>query len=352
MLQRTDDLRIEALKELVSPSKVHEAHPANETAIETVTNARKTIRKIIKGEDKRLLVVVGPCSIHDPAAALEYSEKLKHITKHYAKELFLVMRVYFEKPRTNIGWKGLINDPHLDDSFDINCGLATARKVLLDLAKNAIPTATEYLDSISPQYISDLVCWGAIGARTTESQIHRELASGLSMPMGFKNGTDGNIQIAIDAVHAAANPHHFLGVTKDGSAAIVSTSGNDACHTILRGANTGPNYDEISINKTIIQLQDKKQNPHLMIDCSHGNSCKDHNKQKEVAIEVARQIESGNQFITGVMIESHLQEGKQALEKGKELTYGQSITDACISWEQTLPILDNLAKAIQARKNG
>jgi 3-deoxy-7-phosphoheptulonate synthase len=350
MLQRIDDLHIDQLKTLISPAQVHNTYPIIERDAQFIAASRQEVTQIIQGHDDRLLVIVGPCSIHDPVSAMAFGQQLKQAIAHYSEQLCLVMRVYFEKPRTTIGWKGLINDPHLDSSFDINEGLQIARRLLVDLTQEGIPTATEFLDTITPQYMSDLVSWGAIGARTTESQIHRELASGLSMPIGFKNGTDGNIQIAMDAIQAASNPHHFLGVTKNGLAAIVSTHGNTACHLILRGSSSGPNYDEVSVNDTIAQLQTKQQQTGLMIDCSHGNSRKDHRKQSEVAASVAQQVANGNAQITGVMLESHLVEGKQALKNKADLTYGQSITDACLSWQQTEPVLAQLAQAVMQRR--
>ena len=344
MLRRTDDCRISGLKPLITPEHVLSIHPATEKAISTTEQARLQLRDILLDHDPRLFVVLGPCSIHDVQAALEYGEKLKQAMPLYEKQLCFIMRVYFEKPRTTIGWKGLINDPHLDNSFNITEGLQIARQLLVDLAHEGLPTATEFLDTISPQYISDLVSWGAIGARTTESQIHRELASGLSMPIGFKNGTDGNIQIAMDAIGAASHPHHFLGVTKNGAAAIVSTKGNDMCHIILRGSNAGPNYTKDQIDHVA------RLTPNVMVDCSHGNSQKNYLKQIDVATNLAEQIASGNTHIKGVMLESHLKEGKQAFKNREELAYGQSITDACLSWEQTLPLLDQLADAVEKRK--
>jgi len=348
MLKTTDNLRISGLTPLITPQELTQQLPITEQASEAITNARNAAKAIIQGDDDRLMVIVGPCSIHDTKAALEYAEHIKKSIEQHKNELLIIMRVYFEKPRTTIGWKGLINDPHLDNSFDINQGLHIARKLLLELANDGIAPATEFLDTISPQYISDLVAWGAIGARTTESQIHRELASGLSMPIGFKNGTDGNVQIAIDAIGAAQNPHHFLGVTKDGSAAIITTKGNEACHVILRGANTGPNYDEATVTKTADALAGKHCHSRIMIDCSHGNSRKDHKQQPVVANAIAEQIANGSNNISGVMIESHLQEGKQALSNDME--YGKSITDACLSWQQTEPVLQTLAEAIKKRR--
>lgn len=343
MLPNHHDARISGLIPLITPAQLLAMHPATEQAIQTTALARTQIEAILLGRNSRLFVVLGPCSIHDPAAALDYGKKLKAIIPLYEQQLCLIMRVYFEKPRTTIGWKGLINDPHLDNSCAINEGLHIARQLLIDLAHEGIPTATEFLDTISPRYIHDLIAWGAIGARTTESQLHRALASGLSMPIGFKNGTNGNIQIAIDAIHAAAHPHHFLGTTPHGEAAIVSTRGNPMCHIILRGSQAGPNYSKEHIN-AVAQLT-----PSMMIDCSHGNCEKDYLKQIEVATTLCEYIASGNTYIKAVMLESHLQEGKQTLDKKDMLVYGQSITDACLSWEQTLPILDALAKAVDQR---
>jgi 3-deoxy-7-phosphoheptulonate synthase len=350
MSHGTDDVRIEALKPLITPEQVHQQHPANPAISDQIAQSRMTIEGIIHGKDKRLLVILGPCSIHDPKAALDYASKLAKVMPHFEKTLCLVMRVYFEKPRTSTGWKGLINDPHLNGSFDINQGLLIARKLLLDIAQQGVATASEFLDSISPQYTADLVCWGAIGARTTESQLHRELASGLSMPLGFKNGTDGNVQIAIDAIHAATQPHHFLGITKAGSAAIVSTAGNNAAHLILRGSKLGPNYTKEDVTSTIKALTQHAQHPNIMIDCSHGNSNQDHQQQPHVAANVAQQIAAGNENIVGVMLESHLKEGKQALHQNTTLNYGQSITDACLSWEDTLEVLNTLSDAVKLRQ--
>ena len=354
MFQVTDDLRIEGLRPLIPPAILMEELPVTDTASNTVVAGRRQADAIVKGEDDRLLVVVGPCSIHDVDAAIEYANRLKPVADAHAEDLHIVMRVYFEKPRTTIGWKGLINDPFLDNSFEINTGLRTARRLLCDLADMGLPAGTEFLDTISPQYIADLISWGAIGARTTESQIHRELASGLSMPVGFKNGTDGNVKIAIDAIGAACNPHHFLSVTKHGISAIVTTKGNDACHLILRGSGAGPNFDAGAIANATAALEKAGVNARLMVDCSHGNSKKDHNNQPKVAAALCEQIADGSQAITGVMIESHLVEGNQKHEGNENLTYGQSITDACISWETTVPVLENFATAVRARrtKNG
>lgn len=315
-----------------------------------VARARREAEAILKGEDDRLLVVVGPCSIHDRGAALEYAERLAKVAPSVSGELLVVMRVYFEKPRTTVGWKGMINDPRLDGTYDINLGLRWARELLLQVARLGVPTGTEFLDTIIPQYIADLVAWGAIGARTTESQIHRELASGLSMPVGFKNATSGSIGVAIDALRAARHPHHFLSVTKEGVSAIVMTKGNPACHVILRGSGQGPNYDAASIAAVVQSLTAAGLPPYVMVDCSHGNSSKDYRNQPLVAEDLARQIETGTRAIAGVMIESHLVEGSQAVTQGQASTYGQSITDSCIGWESTVRVLDRLAAAVKRRR--
>lgn len=348
-MKRTDDIRIANIDPLMAPRLLMKELPVDDAASELVASARRTCEEIIFGRDPRLLVVVGPCSIHDPAAALDYALRLKEQAERFSDTLFLVMRVYFEKPRTTIGWKGLINDPGMDDSFDINRGLRVARKLLLDLADLGVPTGTEFLDSISPQYIADLVSWGAIGARTTESQIHRQLASGLSMPVGFKNGTTGSVQIAIDAIKAAAYPHHFLSVTKDGVSAIVSTLGNDACHVILRGSSSGPNYDTASVMETAKALSAAGLLPYVMVDCSHGNSRKDHTRQPGVAEEIAQSIESGPTPITSLMIESNIMGGSQTLGDPSTLVYGQSVTDACIDWDTTVQVLERLDKAVKSK---
>ncbi|MEM7467227.1 MAG: 3-deoxy-7-phosphoheptulonate synthase [Pseudomonadota bacterium] len=350
MFQDTDDLRIEGLRPLIPPAILMEELPLTDAAAKTVVDGRAGADGIVKGSDDRLMVVVGPCSIHDVDAALEYANRLKPLANQYIDDLLIVMRVYFEKPRTTIGWKGLINDPMLDNSFEINTGLRTARRLLCELADLGLPTGTEFLDTISPQFIADLISWGAIGARTTESQIHRELASGLSMPVGFKNGTDGNVKIAIDAIGAACNSHHFLSVTKQGISAIVSTKGNDACHLILRGSGSGPNYDAEAVKSASESLDKADVNPRIMVDCSHGNSRKDHRNQPSVAAALCEQIAGGTKVITGVMIESHLVEGNQKHEGSDGLTYGQSITDACISWETTVPVLEDFANAVRARR--
>ena len=348
-IQRTDDLRIKEIKELLSPDQVRRELPLTEKAAETTYQARRAVHRILHGADDRLLVIVGPCSIHDPTAALEYARQLKGERGRHQAELLIVMRVYFEKPRTTVGWKGLINDPHLDGSFQINDGLKIGRKLLLELNNMGIPAGVEYLDVISPQYIADIVSWGAIGARTTESQVHRELASGLSCPVGFKNGTDGNLKIAVDAIRTSQQPHHFLSVTKAGHSAIVSTMGNEDCHIILRGGKQ-PNYDAASVDAACKELAAAGLAQHAMIDLSHSNSQKNYLRQVDVGKEVASQIAQGDDRIIGVMIESHLKAGRQDLLPGKELVYGQSITDACIGWEETVPLLESLAEAVRQRR--
>ena len=353
MLHATDDLRIEKIRPLIPPAILMENLPITERASATVAEGRQAIARALRGEDQRLIVVVGPCSIHDVKAAREYAARLKAEADRLRDDLIVVMRVYFEKPRTTVGWKGLINDPHLDGSFAINQGLHLARALLLDLAESGLPTGCEFLDTITPQYLADLVAWGAIGARTTESQIHRELASGLSVPVGFKNGTDGNIQIAIDAIAAASHPHHFLSVTKQGVSAIVATRGNPDCHLILRGAGSGPNYGADAIADATAKLRTAGVTARLMIDCSHGNSGKDPRRQPFVARDIAAQIAGGSTAIGGLMVESHLVEGRQGFGAGRELVYGQSITDACLGWDATVPVLDELAAAVrQGRRRG
>lgn len=349
MKYKTDDLRISGLKEVLAPEELHREYPITEQASDTVHRTRQSIHEILHGESDRLVVIVGPCSIHDTKAGREYASRLKSIMEELAGELCIIMRVYFEKPRTTVGWKGLINDPHLDDSFNINHGLRLARSFLLDVADMGVPAGTEYLDLISPQYISDLVSWGAIGARTTESQGHRELASGLSCPVGFKNGTDGGLKVAVDAIQAASRPHVFMSLTKAGHSAIFSTTGNEDCHIILRGGKT-PNYDAESVKKATDKLSKNGQNPRLMIDCSHANSQKDHNRQIDVCHDIAQQLAQGNENIMGVMLESHLVAGRQDVSAIEDLTYGQSVTDACISWEETEMLLRQLAEAVQARR--
>ncbi len=346
---QTDDLRIQAIKEVVAPEMVIAEHPLSEKAAETIATTRQAVHHILHGEDDRLLVVIGPCSIHDPEAALEYARRLKTLRDELADDLLIIMRVYFEKPRTTVGWKGLINDPHLNGSFEINQGLSLARKLLCDINDMGMPAGTEYLDLITPQYISDLISWGAIGARTTESQAHRELASGLSCPVGFKNGTNGNLKIAIDAIHAASQPHYFLSLTKKGHSAIFATTGNEDCHIILRGG-TKPNYDAASVEAAAQEMQKAGLEPRLMIDFSHANSNKQYQRQIAVGEDVAGQIAAGDTRIKGVMIESHLQEGRQDITEGEDLLFGQSITDACIGWDSTEPLLRDLAAAVRARR--
>ena len=351
MKQTTDDLRIADLRPLIPPAILMEEIEISETASITVSETRNSIAQITQGRDDRLVVVVGPCSIHDPQAAREYAERLRAAADRHRDDLLLIMRVYFEKPRTTVGWKGLINDPRLDGSFAINEGLRLARRLLLDLADLGLPAGSEFLDTIMPQFYADLVSWGAIGARTTESQVHRELASGLSMPVGFKNGTNGDVQTAIDAVEAARHDHQFLSVTKQGISAIVATAGNEACHLILRGSRSWGNYDKASVDAVAERLQAADLPHRLMVDCSHGNCGKDHARQPLVAQEVAGQIAEGSDNLFGVMLESHLVEGRQNLDAGRELTYGQSVTDACISWETTEKVLADLAEAVRLRRS-
>jgi 3-deoxy-7-phosphoheptulonate synthase len=350
MLYRTDDLRIENLRPLIPPAILMEELPLSEQGSVTVTRGRNEIASVLHGEDDRLVVVVGPCSIHDPKAALEYATRLQKVAEEYRRELCLVMRVYFEKPRTTVGWKGLINDPHLDFSFAINDGLRLARRFLLDVTELGLPAGTEFLDPITPQFIADVVSWGAIGARTTESQVHRELASGLSMPVGFKNGTDGTVQIAIDGIRSSAHPHHFLSVTKQSVAAIVETRGNADTHVILRGGSSGPNFEAGHVARVCQALRRANLPPRVMIDFSHANSAKDPSMQAEVCADVARQVASGEDAIFGVMMESFLAHGRQDVVEGEPLAYGQSITDACMSWESTQPLFEELAQAVRARR--
>jgi 3-deoxy-7-phosphoheptulonate synthase len=347
---RTRDLRVENIRPLLPPAILLEELPVSETAAHTVARGRDEVARILWGDDDRLIVVVGPCSIHDPKAGMDYARRLRALADETAADLRIVMRVYFEKPRTTVGWKGLINDPHLDNSFAINEGLRLGRRFLLDLAELGLPAGCEFLDPITPQFISDLVTWGAIGARTTESQVHRELASACSMPVGFKNGTDGGVQIAIDAIRAAAHPHRFLGVTEQGLAGIVATRGNPDCHVILRGGATGPNHDAMSVQKTLAALRDAGMPPRLMIDASHGNSEKDYKRQPAVTRDVAAQVAQGELGIAGMMMESFLVDGRQDLRDPAALTYGQSITDACMGWDTTVPVLKELAAAVQARR--
>ena len=345
----TDELRTRRLESLITPSELAHAFPLNDTVAQNLLDARHDVEAILAGEDQRLLVIVGPCSIHDPAAAREYAQRLNTLREQYKESLCIVMRTYFEKPRTIVGWKGLINDPRLDGSFDVNEGLKLARQLLVDINEMGMPTATEFLDMVTGQYISDLITWGAIGARTTESQVHRELASGLSCPVGFKNGTDGTIKVAIDAINAAGAPHCFLSVTKWGHSAIVNTSGNGDCHIILRGGKE-PNYSAKHVAEVKIGLAKAGLPAQVMIDFSHANSSKQFKKQMEVGADVCQQIAGGERAIMGVMIESHLVEGNQSLESGEPLTYGKSVTDACIGWEDTETILRQLAEAVKTRR--
>jgi 3-deoxy-7-phosphoheptulonate synthase len=350
MRHRIDDLRIDELRPLLPPQILMEELPADEASETLVWSSRRGIGSILRGEDDRLLVVVGPCSVHDPEAALEYAGRLAESTRAFRDDLLVVMRVYFEKPRTTVGWKGLINDPHLDGSYAINEGLRRARRFLLDVLALGLPAGSEFLDPITPQFIADLVSWGAIGARTSESQVHRELASGLSMPVGFKNGTDGTVQIAIDAIRSAANPHHFLSVTKQSVAAIVATKGNPECHVILRGGTRGPNYSAEAVAQVAKALEGAGVPGRVMIDCSHANSGKDHTRQPAVVTDVAGQLAGGNHAIFGVMLESFLEDGNQNHEQAGTLRYGQSITDACMSWERTEPLFSELALAVRKRR--
>lgn len=346
-MHKTQDLHVVATRPLASPALIHHELPLTETAAALVTSTRDRVRNILYNEDRRLLVIVGPCSVHDVDAALDYGHKLVALREELADSLEIVMRVYFEKPRTSIGWKGLINDPHLDGSYDINTGLRIARKLLLDLAHMGLPAATELLDPITPQYIADLITWTAIGARTTESQTHREMASGLSMPIGFKNSTDGSLLAAMNAMLAASGSHHFLGINHHGLASIVATTGNPDGHLVLRGGKHGPNYDETHVQQAAQELAELGLNPRMMVDCSHANSQKDHRRQLDVLDSIARQVEAGGRHILGAMIESHLVEGKQPIpEDLSQLQYGQSITDACVSFDHTATMLRQLAAAI------
>ena len=347
----TDDLKISSMRELITPKKIINELPMSTRAVETVVKTRQEIINILNRKDKRLLLIVGPCSIHDVTAAHEYAERLLVVKKDVSENVLIIMRVYFEKPRTVIGWKGLINDPDLDNSFKINKGIKIARTLLIDLAEMGVPSGHEYLDLISPQYVSDLVCWGAIGARTTESQSHRELASGLSCPVGFKNGTDGGIQIAIDAIKAASKEHNFLSVTKEGKSAIFSTTGNKDCHIILRGGKN-TNYGAQDVEAVSKALDKNSLDPQIMIDASHANSQKDFQKQRLVAEDIAEQILNGNKNIFGVMLESNLLEGKQDISNKDNLVYGKSITDACIGWDETEELIRLLSDASKSRIKG
>lgn len=345
----TDDLRIRSIQPLATPAEVMDECPATNAVLDTVGHARTALHRILDGADDRLAVVIGPCSIHDPRAALDYAQRLAEQRGRFGGELEIVMRVYFEKPRTTVGWKGLINDPDLDGSFRINKGLRVARRLLCDINALGVPAGSEFLDIISPQYLADLVAWGAIGARTTESQVHRELASGLSCPVGFKNGTDGNVKVAVDAVQAAAHPHHFLAVTKQGQAAIAATSGNRDCHLILRGGKL-PNYDAASVDAACGAIARAGLPARVMIDASHANSSKNPENQPKVVADIAAQIEAGERRIVGAMVESHLVAGRQDLVDGHPLAYGQSITDGCIGWDESVRVLERLADAVRRRR--
>ncbi|WP_353411609.1 3-deoxy-7-phosphoheptulonate synthase [Arenicella sp. 4NH20-0111] len=351
MMRQTDDTRIAQTKELVSPVIIHEQFPITEQASETTAKARDEIQQVMSGQDDRLVVVVGPCSIHDPKSAMEYAERLAKLKQELAQDLVIVMRVYFEKPRTTVGWKGLINDPDLNSSFSVNKGLGIARNLLLSINNLGVPAGCEYLDLITPQYTGDIVSWGAIGARTTESQCHRELASGLSCPVGFKNGTSGDLKIAVDAIGAASNPHHFLSVTKEGRTAIVESTGNRYTHIILRGGAGEPNYSREHVQQASAMLEKANLRANIMIDFSHANSYKTPSRQKEVCNDVCAQLETGEDRVFGVMIESHLIEGTQKVVEGQDLVYGQSITDGCIGWEQTEDLCRNLANAVRSRRS-
>jgi 3-deoxy-7-phosphoheptulonate synthase len=348
-MQTTDDVRIKEIKELVTPTQVVHEFPLTDAAAQVVAEARQGIHRILHGADDRLLVIMGPCSIHDVKAAREYAGRLKSAKERLAADLLVVMRVYFEKPRTTVGWKGLINDPGLDGSYNINEGIRLGRRLLLELNQQGVPVGCEFLDMITPQYFADLVSWGAIGARTTESQVHRELASGLSCAVGFKNGTDGNIKVAVDGIRAAQAPHHFLSVTKGGHTAIVSTTGNEDCHIVLRGGKV-PNYDAASVDAAAQGLAQAGLAQRVMVDCSHANSSKIPQKQMDVGKDIATQLSMGEERLFGIMVESHLKAGRQDLVSGKPLVYGQSITDGCISWEDSARLLDTLAEGVRQRR--
>jgi 3-deoxy-7-phosphoheptulonate synthase len=349
MINKTDDLRIREIKEVVAPEEIHQRFPGTEQAQLTVATTRKEIHDILTGSDDRLVIIIGPCSIHDVTAAKEYALLVKNARAQLSNDLLIIMRVYFEKPRTTVGWKALINDPDLDSSFAINKGLGIARELLVHVNDLGVPTATEFLDLVSPQYVADQISWGAIGARTTESQVHRELASGLSCPVGFKNATDGGVKVAIDAISSASQPHVFLSVTKKGSSAIFSTTGNDDCHIILRGG-AEPNYDAEHVAQVTKNLKACSIKANLMIDFSHANSQKDYKKQIDVAENVAQQVTKGDKNIIGAMIESHLVADRQNCDDKETLTYGQSITDACINWQDSIKILTRLSEAVQQRR--
>lgn len=349
-MQRTDNLRIKSIQAVSTPAVVREELPISEAAANTVDATRRFVGNILMGEDDRLLAIVGPCSIHDPEAAKEYAQRLSALRDELSADIAIIMRVYFEKPRTTVGWKGLINDPDLDDSFQIDKGLRKARKLLLELNESGIPAGVEYLDILTPQYISDLVSWGAIGARTTESQLHREMSSGLSCAVGFKNGTDGNVKVAVDAITSARNPHRFLSSTTEGVVSIFETTGNEHTHVILRGGASGPNYTAAHIDSTAETLEAAGLPLRIMVDCSHANSQKKHARQLMVGEDLSRQIAGGEDRIFGVMVESHLVEGRQDVKPGESPVYGQSITDACLGWEQTEAMLRGLAQAVRTRR--
>lgn len=350
MEQYTKNSRIYARHTLLQPDTLMSELPLTAHEITRISQARTAVTDIMHGKDNRLLVIVGPCSIHDPIAALEYADLLKSAATRFSDDLFIIMRVYFEKPRTTVGWKGLISDPFLNNTFDMNYGLRIARKLLINLTQSGVPAATEFLDTLIPQYLCDLISWSAIGARTSASQIHRELASGLPMPVGFKNNTDGNVKIAIDAVNVASHPHHFISMGNDGSPSIVHTTGNSCCHIILRGSQEGPNYAPANVISAANELENVGLIPRLMIDCSHGNSMKNYLLQQQAAYSIAEQIQNGSQKISGVMLESNLVSGKQTLSSETPLIYGQSITDECLSWSETTPLLEKLAQAVRLRK--
>lgn len=349
MHPRTSDLRIRATKSLIAPAVLEAELPLDDRGAELVADARRQVSAIVLGKDDRLLVVVGPCSIHDPAAAREYADRLASVVERYRAELLIVMRVYFEKPRTVVGWKGLINDPFRNGSFEINTGLRLARQLLLDVTALGLPVANEFLDTTLGQYYADVVSWGAIGARTVESQVHRELASGLSMPVGFKNRTDGNIEVAVDAIRSARHPHWFPTLTREGAPAVLGTSGNDHCHLVLRGGTAGPNFSTEHVRRAVSLLEKHALPLRIMVDCSHANSGKDAERQPIVAEDIARQMSAGEAALCGVMIESNLLGGNQDYQ-AEPLVYGRSITDACLSWEKTLPVLSSLAEAVRARR--
>ena len=349
-LSATENLRIRSIRAVSKPAQVQAELPLTAAAAETVETARREIQQVLTGADDRLLVIVGPCSIHDPKAALEYAGRLKALRAELSRDLLIVMRVYFEKPRTTVGWKGLINDPNLDDSYDINHGLRIARRLLLQLNDEGLPAGVEFLDLLTPQYLADLVSWGAIGARTTESQLHREMASGLSCPVGFKNGTDGSVKVAVDAVQSARAPHRFLSATNDGQISIFETVGNPDSHIILRGGSAGPNYDAASVEAASVAMIKAGLRPLVMIDFSHANSSKKHRLQIEVGQNVGAQLAAGDDRIIGVMIESHLVEGRQDIGPAETMVYGQSVTDACLAWDDSAALLRQLAASVSARR--